>query len=105
MRATLSEPADAVTDFVLANRIRYEVLEITEAKLEANPETDEERYWLLATLQEASMGIGDEDEAAQWGEQAREVASAEWMIASVQGQLEKLKAVLSPSPLQFLDSL
>jgi hypothetical protein len=105
VRATLSEPADAVTDFVLANRIRRHILEIVKSELEAGPETENDRYSLLATLQEAAVGLGDDEAARRWRQQAREVAAAEWVIDATQMQTDQLKALMTPSPLRYLSAL
>ena len=119
VRATLEgrEPADAITDFVLAQRIRRQVVEICEGLLEilvqteqeAPPETpeearqiQEEKYWLLATLWEAAVGLGDEHAAATWKQQATEIATVNWMLESTQSQVDELEALLANSPLKHL---
>ena len=43
VRASLSEPADAITDFVLARRTRAEVLEICKTKLESLKDSEQTR--------------------------------------------------------------
>jgi hypothetical protein len=120
VRATLSEPADAIADFVLANRIRQRVIEICERRLQDLLHTENEdalktsaeaaqqrdqKFWLLATLQEAAVGLGDDEAAAHWRRQAREVTAAEWMIDVTQMQIDKLKALMTPSPLRYLSAL
>lgn len=62
VRASLSGPADAITDFVLARRTRADVMEICKTKLESlkvSEQTRAERYWILATMAEACLGLED----------------------------------------------
>ena len=62
VRASLSVLADAITDFVLARRTRAEVLEICKTKLESLKDSEQtrgERYWILATMAEACLGLED----------------------------------------------
>jgi hypothetical protein len=123
VRSDSAEPADAVTDFVLANRVRRQVIIICEnllaqaAKLEeeaaAEPETEEEcrmkqkemeeHYWICATLWEAWEGLGDTAAAEQWQKRCAAVPSAGWMQKTTKYQIKKLKQLLAKkSPLQFL---
>jgi tetratricopeptide (TPR) repeat protein len=105
VRASLSEPADAIADFILARRTRADVLEICKKKLESlkeSAETGAERYWLLATMAEAAIGLGDEPGSAQYLDQATKVAPESWMPDSTNEQLSKLRGYLADSPLRHL---
>jgi hypothetical protein len=119
VRAQLAHqpPADAITDFVLAQRIRRDVIEIGEGLLEIlrqtmqddppdTPEEEaqlkEEQYWLLATLWEAAVGIGDAAAADKWKQQAVAVATAAWMLDSTQTQLALLEDLLADPPLKHI---
>jgi hypothetical protein len=62
----------------------------------------DEKYWILATLWEAAVGLEDAAAAADWQHQAEAVASAQWMIDSTSSQLEKLTQLLAASPLKHL---
>ena len=105
MRAAVSEPADAIADFVLARRTREDVLKICTEKFDAlkdSEETREERYWLLATMAEAAVGIGDEALSAQYLDQAAKIAAGTWMADSTNEQLPALRAYLADSPLKLI---
>jgi hypothetical protein len=108
VRASLSEPADAITDFVLARRTRAEVLEICKTKLESLKDCEQtrgERYWILATLAEACLGLEDGAQSENYLNAAKEYADESWMLDSTQEQLKKLKAYLENSPLKNLPVL
>ena len=105
MRASMSEPADAIADFILARRTRSDVADLCKAKLEGlkdSPGTREERYWLLATLGEAALGVGDEALSADYLAQATAVAAGTWMADSTNEQLPALRAYLADSPLKWI---
>jgi len=111
-RAT--DPADAITDFMLARRVRQEVLTICEKWLADNPsraastateqavkQQAETRYWVLATLGEAMVGLGDAA-APQRLEAIYAAAPAPWMADSTREQVGKLRALLVDAPLKHL---
>jgi len=105
VRASLSGPADAITDFVLARRTRADVLEICKTKLETlkdSPQTRSERYWILATMAEACLGLEDAAQSEKYLNDAKEYADEPWMLESTFEQLEKLRAYLEHSPLKNL---
>jgi hypothetical protein len=103
--------AEAVADFVQARRVRNEVISICNQWLESNARTaplpagskfPEKRYWVLATLAEAQIGLEEEALGQQRLEEAFAAAPEEWMKESTQEQLAKLKALLAASPLKKL---
>jgi len=114
-----SNEGEGITDAVVARRIRRLVITICEKILEAGPKAGrstappaldapppagvplaaEERFWLIATLLEASVGIGDQDAAAKWREQLTQEAQAAWMLESAQSQIKTLSTLLAKSPL------
>jgi hypothetical protein len=105
VRASLSGPADAITDFVLARRTRADVLEICKTKLETlkdSPQTRSERYWILSTMAEACLGLEDAVQTEQYLNDAKQYADEPWMLESTLEQLEKLRAYLEHSPLKNL---
>jgi hypothetical protein len=111
VRAAVSGAADAIADFVLAQRTRRRVIGICEALL-AQAKTEaagkwfnrDAAYWVLATLAEASVGLGDETKAQQYLDEALALQPppAQWMIDSTQDQLKNLRNLLSDSPLKNL---
>ena len=103
LRAATSEPAEAITDFVLARRIRRQVLAICERLVqEQSSRSRDERYWILATMAECAFGLDDPERSAAYLARADEEASADWMQAATQEQLTRLKALLAESPLRFI---
>jgi hypothetical protein len=105
VRASLSGPAEAIADFVLARRARADVLTICKQKLETlkdSAETQAERYWLLATMAEASIGLGEESAGTGYLSQAASVATESWMVDSTEEQIKKLRGYLADSPLKHI---
>jgi len=103
--------AEAVADFVQARRVRKEVISICNKWLESNPpptplppgsKFPEKQYWVLATLAEAQIGLEDEALGQQRLEEAFAAAPEPWMKETTQEQLNKLKALLTASPLKKL---
>jgi tetratricopeptide (TPR) repeat protein len=112
--AQATEPAEAIADFVQAQRIRKEVLSICEKWLVDNPDPAKEasaetlhehqraKYWMLATMAEAYLGLGNEAESKQRLDDALAMVPETWMTGSTQDQLDKLKALIGDSPLKYL---
>jgi hypothetical protein len=96
--------ADAVTDFVWAERVRREVLGICEKELNIEGLPADRKYWALATMAEAYLGVGDEEAARQKLEEAEALASADWMKKSTQEQMDKLRPLLKDSPLKYVSA-
>jgi len=103
---------EAITDFVTARRVRQQVVPVCEKWLAEAEAPDEEaddasknksletRYWVLATLGEAYVGLGDEAAGSKWLEQAYAMAPQTWMKDSTEEQLGKLRKFLEDSPLK-----
>ena len=108
VRAALKEKAgdyaEAIADFIQARRVRREVLRICRSALDDEPKSGSHRYWLLASMWEAAAGLENDAEAANWEQEARSVLTAGWMLKSTQSRLEKLRGLLSTSPLKHLQS-
>ena len=122
VRASFAEPADAITDYVLANRVRKQVVDICENLLKTRQElaqaTDEpkneeernkrqkdidEQYWISATLWEAWEGTGNDAEAEKWKQICADIARAQWMFETTKDQIGKLKLLLAKeSPLKYI---
>ena len=96
-----SDPAEAIADFVLAQRTRRRVLELCQALLDSSTVHDEaQEYWIKATMAEAYLGLGDPAKAQQILDDAKKQAGiAAWMIDSTEEQLAKLQGLLAKSPL------
>jgi MAP3K TRAFs-binding domain len=125
-----SAPAEAIADWVLASRVRRRVVEICQAELKALPTllavpreparfkspldqavtgmtADEEtelrsrRYWILATLREAAVGLGDPS-SEDWKRQAADTKPAQWMTDSSDEQIQRLQTLLAEPPMKAL---
>jgi hypothetical protein len=94
--------AEAVADFVQARRVRREVLGICQKALDAGPRSEADKYWILSTMWEASVGIEDDAAASRWGRQVAECEAKGWMRESTETQLDKLRGLLAASPLSHL---
>ena len=104
-RAALSgiAPAEAIADYVQAQRTRFKVIDICKNALSAGIEDNDEKYWVLATLWEATVGIHDKEGTAQWEREAKQHVESNklqgWMVDTTENQIAKLKELLKPSPL------
>ena len=109
--ANAKSRAEAVADFVQAQRVRREVLDICRDILEKErqPGADKlpaaDKYWVLATVAEAHCGLGDEAAARQALDDASAVPPPEsGMLPGTQEQMEKLRGYLADSPLKFVSN-
>ena len=111
VRQSSAEVAEKIADFVQARRVRREVISICEQWLAENSASDstkprsakflESRYWVLATLAEAHLGLED-GLGPQKLEEALAAAPGNWMKQTTQEQIDKLKILLQDSPLSKL---
>jgi tetratricopeptide (TPR) repeat protein len=97
-RAVITQnPQEAEADRVIANRTRRRVLEICEP-LYSGASSAMARYWLLATIAEARVGLGEEAKAQQYLAEANRLNPAKWMLETTLNQLERLRKLLQDSP-------
>ncbi|MFN2502727.1 MAG: TRAFs-binding domain-containing protein [Acidimicrobiales bacterium] len=105
MRARTSSPAEQIADFVMAERVRREVIKLCDEVLaEGRFRKDADRYWVKATLAEAYLGIGDEESSQRYLREAEEEDVADWMRQSTAKQLAALRDLLVPSPLAMIQA-
>jgi hypothetical protein len=110
--AEAASPAEAIADYVQAQRVRREVVGICErwlacqadapAQPESDPKTLADRYWVLATQAEAYFGLGQDERAAQVLATAYATAPYAGVRDSTDKQLTKLQELLAVNPLQFI---
>lgn len=112
-------PAEAIADFILAQRTRRRVLRLCEALLESKPAPNgADEYWIKATMAEAYAGM-DDPRANDMLDSARKVDMSVaslaagtnrtsqsprsvvpgWMIQTTEDQLARLRKLLAQSPL------
>jgi hypothetical protein len=96
--------AEAVMFFVHAGRVRREVLDICRTVLDTEPLTDEQKYWVLATMGEAHLGAGEASAAEAKLREADALKPPQWMKYSTQEQMGKLRDLLADSPLKYVKS-
>jgi hypothetical protein len=77
-----------------ARYVRRKVKNICDRALKVPETTDDDKYWILATLYEACVGLGQEDEALRWKGESERIAKAGWMNEATENQLAKLRALL-----------
>src|SRR5262249_28066566 len=92
--------AEAIADFVLALRVRRTVMRYCQSALAAGPTSNETKYWIVATMWEAAIGLEDQAAAAIYKRQAESLAEAKWMLDATNEQLARLQALLNASPLR-----
>jgi hypothetical protein len=92
-RAAGSSVERAREDHARAQGVRREVVQICEEKIDSGEMTAEKLYWVLATLQEATAGLGDAEAAKGWESAASEAASASWMLDTTATQIAKLRVL------------
>lgn len=101
VRALVSTGREAVADFVIAERVRRQVIRICEELLEKGVKDDEgnvdeeQLFWLQATLVEAFIGIGEEQKAEEVKQRMIQRKPERWMIETMDQQLDKLKQMLA----------
>ncbi len=94
--------AEAIADFVTARRVRNDVLQFCHNALEAGVQSEADKYWILATMWEAAVGLENDADASKWEHQAEEATTEDWMLGSTRSQLDKLRELLVISPLRLL---
>lgn len=96
--------AEAIADYVQAERIRREVVGICESEMKDSGLSADSKYWVLATMAEAYLGFGDEANAEKSFQEAAALASADWMKESTTEQMDKLRKLLADSPLKYVNA-
>ena len=109
--------AEAIADYVQAQRVRREVIMLCDqwlaaqaasqaaAELQPGPEQQKDaanRYWVLASKGEAYFGLGQREQADQTMQEAYALAPEAWMRATTEEQLAKLSGLLAINPLQYI---
>ena len=60
------------------------------------------KYWVLATMAEAHIGLDQESDGAEQLKQAFELKPVGWMKESTESQIARLRALLEKSPLRYI---
>jgi len=81
----------------VAGYVRRKVKDICKQALASSGLGDDDKYWILVTLYEACVGLGQEDEAEKWKTQAFNLPVSDWMFKSTTDQIERLRGLLGDS--------
>lgn len=95
VRASEAEDVDEATaDKVLAKRVRQQVVDICNALLQSSFEDRGDQYWILATLEEAYFGLGEDEKYRAAKQQAEECSKVTWERSTTEEQISKLGILL-----------
>ena len=104
-RASLSDAAEGISDFVLAQRARRDVIEICNRMLDESVKRNRnlpEEYSIRAALAEAWFGLGEEVKYRSEIERANRVSPHPSFRSSTEDRIAELGMLLEFSPLQYL---
>ncbi|GMA60299.1 DUF4071 domain-containing protein [Alicyclobacillus fastidiosus] len=91
---------EAIADYVLASRVRKQVVRICEKMMEAvDFEKRDDRYWILATMEEALFGLGELDRYKEIKKRAQSSAKENWERKTTEEQIHKLGLLINAHPL------
>lgn len=91
---------EKIADYVIANRIRKEVIDLCITLYQNERFEDRsDRYWIIASLEEAYYGLKDYNNFYKFQKLAEELSSQNWERETTQVQLSKLEKLLEKSPL------
>ena len=82
---------EAVADAVQAKRVRRDVIRYATPMLGQESGDPKKRFWVVATLWEAALGLGDGAEAARWDAEAKTLVVPAWMQETRVEQGNKLQ--------------
>jgi len=99
---------EAIADFIIAKRVRQEVVRYTTSLVDdmkaeemaippdekKSKDAENNRYWVVASLWEAAIGLGDNSAASKWENEAKLMPVADWMQETRENQGVKLQALL-----------
>lgn len=110
-----SNSMESMADWVLAQRVRNDVVKLCQRALEQLPEDsesmsaaerqalNEQKYWICSTLREAAVGLGDAAAADAWQKKASSTKPKDWMIETTAIQIARLQALLADPPTKLLE--
>lgn len=90
---------EAITDYVTANRIRRQVVDICKSLINSDFESRSDQYWILATMEEALFALNENKEYAKAKAMADRISVVPWQRGSTNEQISKLSELIKISPL------
>lgn len=101
--AQRGDMANAITDRTLAARARRDVLAWCSASADRLRDGDPtERYWVIASLWEAALGLGDEEQRRRWEAELATIPVPAEMRATREKQAAKLRELAAQAQLRAL---
>ena len=94
-KAAESEPGAREELRAMARHVRRRVKDICDQALVGQDLKQDEKFWILATLYEACVGLGQKDEARDAKAKGDRISTARWMLDSRDDQVAKLHMLLS----------
>lgn len=91
---TAGQRDEAIADAVRARRVRQDVIRYATPLAGSKETPPDKRYWVIATLWEAAVGLGDDAAAAHWEAEAKAIRVAPWMQETRESQGARLRALL-----------
>ncbi len=81
----------------VAGYVRRKVIAICKQVLASGDLGNENKYWVLATIYEAFVGLGQEDETEKWRQETFNMRVPEWMYTTTKDQIDRLRGLLGDS--------
>ncbi|MDW4419278.1 TRAFs-binding domain-containing protein [Staphylococcus saprophyticus] len=95
------EKNQRITDFITANRIREKVIFICNNLYKTDNFFERsDKYWIIATLEEAYFAIGSQEKYKHFKSEAESLTSDNWKRKSTNNQISKLKTLIENTKLQ-----
>jgi hypothetical protein len=80
--------------FGVSRYVRRKVIDNCLEELAKPDLSKDDQYWIMATMYEAYVGLGDEASASEWKTRMEAVATVDWMKESTEEQITKLRNLL-----------
>jgi MAP3K TRAFs-binding domain len=96
VRAALTIGDEALTDRVLARRVRTSVLAICNELLSSGSCVAEDKFWIEASKVEAFFGLGRKDDGERLRTEILGQGPEPWKVSAMADQLSKLEKLLQP---------
>lgn len=99
---TESDVNNKITDYTIANRIRNKVIKICETLYQdRNFKDRSDKYWIIATLEEAYYAIGASEKYTEVNQVADSLSIQNWQRETTEEQIMKIKKLLENSPISL----
>ncbi|WP_041488937.1 TRAFs-binding domain-containing protein [Bacillus pseudomycoides] len=92
---------EAVADYIIANRIRFQVINICNKLYQSDNFKDRsDQYWVIASLEEAYFGLNNKEKYTEMKELAELLSTQNWERSTTEEQILKINTLLERSPLK-----